>query len=80
MGVSRPTLIKMLDDGKIPYEQLNVHRTLRLADVLAFKERRHAERRAVLDEMIRQGVEDGLYEGSYADYAEALEDARHRQR
>jgi len=31
----------MLDDGKIPFEQLNVHRTVSLADVLAFKERRH---------------------------------------
>jgi excisionase family DNA binding protein len=69
LGVSRPTLTKMLDDGKIPFEQLNVHRRMRLADVLAFKERRSRERRALLDEMTRQAQEDGLYEDSYADYA-----------
>jgi len=79
LGVSRPTLIKMLEDGKIPYEQLNVHRALRLSDVLAFKETRRAEQRAILDEMTRQAVEDGLYDDSYADYAQALEDARHNQ-
>ncbi|MDR1118556.1 MAG: helix-turn-helix domain-containing protein [Bifidobacteriaceae bacterium] len=78
LGVSRPTLIKMLDSGKIPFEQLNVHRTLRLADVLAFRERRRIAQKAALDDLTRQGAEDGLYKASYADYAEALDDARHR--
>ncbi|MDR1186380.1 MAG: helix-turn-helix domain-containing protein [Bifidobacteriaceae bacterium] len=77
LGVSRPTLVKMLDDGKIPFEQLNVHRTLRLADVRAFKERRRAAQEATLEGLTRQGAEDGLYEASYADYARALDDARH---
>lgn len=78
LGVSRPTLVKMLDDGKIPFEQLNVHRTLRLADVLAFREHRRRERRAILDELTRDGVEDGLYDDAYSDYEQALADARHR--
>jgi excisionase family DNA binding protein len=71
LGVSRPTLVKMLDDGKIPYEQLNVHRSLDLADVLAFRDRRRAETRVVLDEMTRQAAADGLYSESHDDYAEA---------
>ena len=49
----------MLDDGKIPFEPPNVHRTVSLADVLAFKERRRTETRAILDEMARQAAADG---------------------
>jgi excisionase family DNA binding protein len=79
LGVSRPTLIKMLDDGKIPYEQLNVHRTLRLPDVLTFKEHRRAQTRATLDELTRQAAADTLYSESYDDYAEALNYARHHR-
>lgn len=42
-----------------------------LADVL-----RQPSRRAILDEMTRQAIEDGLYEDSAADYTEALREAR----
>ena len=44
LGVSRPTLIKMLDDGKIAYERPAGHRRLQLEDVLAYRARRRAER------------------------------------
>jgi len=77
LGVSRPTLVKMLDDGKIPFEQLNVHRTVSLSDLLSFRERRRRETRTILDEMTRQAAADGLYGESYEDYAQALHDARH---
>src|SRR5262245_25419197 len=43
LGISRPTLIKLLEQGKIPYERLNAHRRLRLADVRDYRERRRAE-------------------------------------
>lgn len=77
LGVSRPTLVKMLEDGKIPFEQLNVHRTVELSDLLAYKQRRRAKTRAILDQMTRQAVADGLYSDSYQDYAEALHDENH---
>lgn len=35
IGVSRPTLIKLLESGRIPYETPGRHRRLRLSDVLA---------------------------------------------
>jgi excisionase family DNA binding protein len=79
LGVSRPTLIKLLEDGKLPFERINVHRTLGLADVLAFKRSRQLQTRVILDELTRQGVEDGLYNESYEDYAEALQAVRHRK-
>jgi excisionase family DNA binding protein len=47
LGVSRPTLVRLLDSGVIPYDQPRRHRRVRLADLLAYQERcHHAERAA----------------------------------
>lgn len=43
LGVSRPTLVRLLDHGAIPYEQPGSHRRLRLSDVLAHQARCHHE-------------------------------------
>ncbi|MDR0960235.1 MAG: helix-turn-helix domain-containing protein [Propionibacteriaceae bacterium] len=61
LGVTRPTLVKMLDDGKIPYEQINVHRTVLLSDVLAYKQSRTSQQRAFLGQTLRDAVADGTY-------------------
>jgi len=76
LGVSRQTLVRLLDEGKLPYEQPRQHRVLRLNDVLAYRERRHTENRLILDELTRQAVQDGLYDDKYEDYEEALRLAR----
>jgi excisionase family DNA binding protein len=76
LGVSRPTLVRLLEDGAIPYDQPRRHRTLRLDDVLAFKERRQHDQRMRLAEMTRQAVADGLYQDTAEDYADALREAR----
>jgi excisionase family DNA binding protein len=62
LGVSRPTVVKLLESGAIPFEKTTSHRRVRLDDVLVYRERRRAERRATLDEMTRQAIEDGLYD------------------
>jgi excisionase family DNA binding protein len=49
LGVSRPTVIKLLDDGQIPFTKAGSHRRIRLDDVLAYGERRRAEQYAALD-------------------------------
>lgn len=76
LGVSRPTLVAMLEDGEIPYDQPRRHRRLRLDDVLAYRDQRRSRRRAALDEMTRQAAADGLYDASADDYADALRAAR----
>lgn len=76
LGVSRPTLVKLLESHEIPFEKTTRHRRVRLDDVLAYRERRRVERRVVLEEMTRQAIEDGLYDDTAADYAEALAKAR----
>ncbi|MDR1441884.1 MAG: helix-turn-helix domain-containing protein [Bifidobacteriaceae bacterium] len=72
LGVSRPTLVRLLEDGEIPYDRPRRHRVLRLDDVLAFRKKRRAEQRALLAEATRQAVADGLYEDSADDYPQAL--------
>ena len=79
LGVSRPTLVRMLEDNKLPYEQVNVHRSLRLSDVLAYKQRQADERRAVLDDMTREAVAHGLYDVDADTYDQALAEARHHR-
>jgi excisionase family DNA binding protein len=36
LGVSRPTMVKLLEDGKIPYEQPGRHRRILFTDLLAY--------------------------------------------
>lgn len=76
IGVSRPTLIKLLEDGEIPFEQPRRHRVLRLDDVLAFQASRRQRNAARLDDLTRQAAADGLYDTGADTYREALEEAR----
>lgn len=48
LGLTRPTLVKLLDAGKIPFEKPATHRRVRLEDVLSFKNERKAEQYAAL--------------------------------
>ncbi len=78
LGVSRPTLVKLLEEGKIPYEQPGRHRRIMFTDLLAYQERLREERRAALDRMTEEASEAGLYDGTPEDYAAALKRARRR--
>jgi excisionase family DNA binding protein len=64
LGISRPTLVRLLADGDIPYEQRGRHRRIMLADILAYQERMRQERREALDRMAREGQAAGLYEAT----------------
>jgi excisionase family DNA binding protein len=64
LGISRPTLVRLLEDDEIPYEKRGRHRRVLLADLLTYEERMRHERRAALDRMAREGQEAGLYEAT----------------
>jgi excisionase family DNA binding protein len=65
LNVSRPHVIDLINRGELPHHLVGTHRRLRLADVLAYRARRDAVRRAALDELTRDAEEDGLYERFY---------------
>ncbi len=62
MGVSRPYLIKLLDEGKIAFRLVGTHRRVRYADLAAYMEAEQEARKAVLDEMTAEAQRLGLYE------------------
>ncbi|EMY36237.1 excisionase family DNA-binding protein [Arthrobacter crystallopoietes BAB-32] len=51
LGVTRPTFVRLLDTGKIPFEKPGTHRRVKLADVLAYKEARRTEQYDALASM-----------------------------
>ena len=60
LNVSRPYLIKLLDEKVIPYRRVGKHRRIRVEDVMAYKVAIDREREAVLDQLTREAQEQGL--------------------
>ncbi|MFC7527616.1 excisionase family DNA-binding protein [Actinoplanes sp. GCM10030250] len=61
LGVSRPTLIKLLEAGEIGYIRPSSSRRIPLEQVLAYRDRRAQTRRAILDDLTADAVEMGMY-------------------
>ncbi len=49
LGVSRPTLIRLLKTERIPFERVGTHRRVLLRDALEYRERRRAEQYKALE-------------------------------
>lgn len=62
LNVSRQYLVRLLDDGRIPFRKTGTHRRVRIEDVLAFKGQRDQERRACLRELSQTTRELGGYD------------------
>jgi len=62
LGVSRPYLVKLLEEGRLPYRRVGRHRRVRVRDVLAYRERLREARHRVLDELAQEAEELGFYE------------------
>jgi excisionase family DNA binding protein len=61
LNVSRPFLVRLLDEGRIYCKKVGTHRRIRLADVLAFRERDDEARKRVLDELSADAQDLGDY-------------------
>ena len=64
LGISRPTLVRILDRGEIPMEKPGRHRYVRLSDLLEYQQRTREARRAALGEMVRLTEAEGLYDAT----------------
>jgi excisionase family DNA binding protein len=79
LGMSRPTLIKALDAGEIPFQRLphSSHRRVRLRDLLDYEDRVLIDRRAALDDMTSQAAGDGFYSGQEIPTSHQSRQVRH---
>lgn len=60
LGVSRPYLVRLLDDGKIPFHKVGTHRRVRAADVMEYQRARRSTSKRLLDELTSDAQELGL--------------------
>ena len=60
LNVSRPFLIKLLDEGAIPHRKVGKHRRIRMEDVMAYKAAIDGDREAVLDQLVAEAQEQDM--------------------
>lgn len=62
VGVSRPTLVRLLDKFQTPVSSTGSHRRIRLADVIVLQDQLRMDRADALNEIIEISEKSGLYE------------------
>ena len=76
LGISRPTLVRMLEAGEIPFEKVRRHRRLFLTDVLEFRERQRRAANEALSDMVTDAQAMGAYDDDPAELRQVLKDLR----
>ncbi|MEH2360663.1 MAG: helix-turn-helix domain-containing protein [Nostoc sp.] len=62
LNVSRPYLIKLLEQGEIPHIKVGSHRRVRFDDLMNYKQQRDVKRDQLLTELTQMSQEAGFYE------------------
>ena len=55
LNVSRPYLVKLLEEKKIPFKMVGTHRRIRAKDLFEYKRRDDQERERIANELAKQG-------------------------
>lgn len=57
LNVSRPHLVKMLENNEIPHHKVGRHRRINAKDLIEYKRQRDEERESLLDDLASQAQE-----------------------
>ena len=60
LNMTRPTVVKLCEEGAIPFRKITTHRRLLLSDVLKYRAKQRQVAREALDEMADISYELGL--------------------
>jgi excisionase family DNA binding protein len=60
LNVSRPYLVRLLEEGKIPFHKVGTHRRIRFEDVVQYKEDRQKISKDALQKLADQAQELGM--------------------
>lgn len=62
LGCSRPHVVKLLEQGKIPFTRIGKHRRIRYEDVMKYRQAMKEAQKQHLKDMMRDDEEAGLYD------------------
>lgn len=63
LGISRPTLVRLLESGEIPFTTPGRHRRVLLQDLITYQERSRRERRGALRDLARTSLDSAVKVG-----------------
>jgi excisionase family DNA binding protein len=75
LSYSRQYVVRLLDEGAIPYRREGTHRRVLLRDVIRYREKRRAEELDALADILRISQEIGGFEETEADLADFSREA-----
>ena len=62
LNVSRPYLVQLLENGRLPFTKTGTHRRIRFNDLMQYKAKRDATRKRGLAQLTQMSQELGLYD------------------
>lgn len=60
LNVSRPFLIRRIEEGRIPFRKVGTHRRIRLDDLMAYKQKVDQDRLKALEELATEAQNRGM--------------------
>jgi len=60
LNVSRPHLVKLLEDGVIPFTKTGTHRRIRYQELMAYEQERDQKSHSALNELVSQAEENDM--------------------